>query len=145
MKRVARRSIVTVRRRRSLDELLPLTLFSSLGTNGLNSSAQMGRGRQGVRGSTAPVAGGSCNPPHMIAGWRPTDIHGQNSTHVQLLAPDFWTPAAYCAKPGGLEGSVESGGCDFTPCDPETVALSPGHMLGNTNHACSSRQKSRSG
>lgn len=40
MKRAARRSIVTVRRRRSLDGLLPLTLFSSLGTNGLNSSGK---------------------------------------------------------------------------------------------------------
>lgn len=38
-----------MRRRRSLDELLPLTLFSSLGTNGLNSSVQTERGRKGVR------------------------------------------------------------------------------------------------
>lgn len=54
-----------MRRRRSLDELLPLTLFSSLGTNGLNSSVQTERGRKGVRegdvrsafsgGGTAPL------------------------------------------------------------------------------------------
>lgn len=31
---------MTVRRRRSLDGLLPLTLFSSLGTNGFNSSVE---------------------------------------------------------------------------------------------------------
>lgn len=40
MSSAASRSIMTVRRRRSLDGLLPLTLFSSLGTNGFNSSVE---------------------------------------------------------------------------------------------------------
>lgn len=126
-----------MRRRRSLDELLPLTLFSSLGTNGLNSSAQMGRGR----GSEGQHGGGWWGQELQAA---PRDrrmeadshIHGQNSTHVHLLAPDFWRPAAHCALPGGLEGSVASGGYESSRCDPETVALFPDHMLGNANDSC---------
>lgn len=58
--------------------------------------------------------------------------HGQNSTHVHLLAPNFWLHAAHCGLPGGLEGSVASGGYESTRRDPETVALFPDHMLGVT-------------
>lgn len=49
MSSAASRSIMTVRRRRSLDGLLPLTLFSNLGTNGFNSSVETRTERENER------------------------------------------------------------------------------------------------
>lgn len=117
-----------MRRRRSLDELLPLTLFSSLGTNGLNSSAQMGRGEKGgeARHPSAP------RDEHCRG--KLTCKHRRARTctfSLPMLRVALVLLAVHCQ--GSSEGHAQSAGVNPPCVTQKALALLPGHMFGNTN------------